>query len=73
MYSHLTGKAEFTLLTEEAMKFGRTWKVVKNLDLEKQDKWWKVLEMEDGVLWMDNFNGKMGFVEKNGRMLETAF
>lgn len=73
MYSHLTGKAEFTLLTEETTKFGRTWKVVKNLDLEKQDKWWKVLEMEDGVLWMDNFNGKMGFVEKNGRMLETAF
>ena len=73
MYSHLTGRAEFTLVNEEVTKFGRTWKVVKNLDLEKQGKWWKVLEMEDGVLWMDNCNGEMGFVENNGRILETAF
>ena len=77
MYSHLTGKAEFTLVNEEVKKFGRTWKVGKGLDLEVQNMdtptWWKVLEMEDGVLWMDNCNGKMAFVEKNGRILKTTF
>ena len=73
MYSHLTGKPEFTLLNEEVTKFGRTWKVVKDLDLTDDDIWWKVLEMEDGVLWMDNINGEMAFVENNGRILETTF
>ena len=72
-YSHLTGNPEFTLLNEEVTKFGRTWKVVKALDLTDQDIWWKVLEMEDGVLWMDNINGDMAFVEYNGRILETEF
>ena len=73
MYSHLTGKPEFTLLNEEVTKFGRTWKVVKDLDLTDDDIWWKVLEMEDGVLWMDNINGEMAFVENNGRILVTTF
>ena len=77
MYSHLTGKAEFTLLNELVNKFGRTWSIVKDLDLEKEENgfpiWWKVLEMEDGVLWMDNCNGEMAFVENNGRILKTIF
>ena len=75
MYSHLTGKAEFTLINEEVKKFGRTWKVSKGLDLEVQNMvipiWQKVLEMEDGVLLMDNCNGKMAFVENDGRILKT--
>ena len=75
-YSHLTGNAEFTLVNEEVTKFGRTWKVVKSLDLLEQEDgfpiWWKVIEMEyDGVLWMNNCNGEMAFVEKNGRILKT--
>ena len=75
MYSHLTGKAEFTLINEEVRKFGRTWHIVKSLDLKEQENgfpiWWKVLEMEDGVLLMDNCNGKMAFVENDGRILKT--
>ena len=74
-YSHLTGNAEFTLVDEEVMKFGKTWKIVKDLDLAEQEDgfpiWWKVLEMEDGVLWMNNCNGEMAFIEKNGRILKT--
>ena len=77
MYSHLTGNAEFTLINEEVRKFGRTWHIVKSLDLKEQENgfpiWWKVLEMEDGVLWMDNCNGEMAFIEKNGRILKTIF
>ena len=76
-YSHLTGNAEFTLINEEVRKFGRTWYIVKSLDLKEQENgfpiWWKVLEMEDGVLWMDNCNGEMAFIEKNGRILKTIF
>ena len=74
-YSHLTGNAEFTLVSEEATKFGRTWKMVKDLDLAEQEAgfhiWRKVIEIEDGVLWMNNCNGEMAFIEKNGRILKT--
>ena len=74
-YSHLTGNAEFTLVSEEATKFGRTWYIVKSLDLAEQEDgfpiWWKVIEIEDGVLWMNNCNGEMVFIEKNGRILKT--
>ena len=76
-YSHLTGNAEFTLVSEETTKFGRTWYIVKSLDLAEQEDgfpiWWKVLEMEDGVLWMNNRDGVMAFVENNGRILNTMF
>ena len=76
-YSHLTGNAEFTLVSEEATKFGRTWKIVKGLDLAEQEDgfpiWWKVLEMEDGVLWMNNRDGVMAFIENDGRILKTIF
>ena len=75
MYSHLTGKAEFSLLNEEVKKFGRTWIIGKGLGLKVQNMgtpiWQKVLEMEDGVLWMDNCNSKMAFVENDGRILKT--
>ena len=75
MYSHLTGNAEFTLINEEVRKFGRTWHIVKSLDLKEQENgfpiWWKVLEMEDGVLLMDNCNGKRAFVETDGGLLKT--
>ena len=74
-YSHLTGNAEFTLVSEETTKFGRTWKMVKDLDLAEQEDgfpiWWKVLEMEDGVLWMNNRDGVMAFIENDGRILKT--
>ena len=36
-YSHLTGNAEFTLINEEVRKFGRTWYIVKDLDLKEQE------------------------------------
>lgn len=74
-YSHLTGNAEFTLVNEEVMKFGKTWKIVKSLNLLEQEDgfpiWWKVIEMEAGVLWMNNCNGEMAFIEKDGRILKT--
>ena len=77
MYSHLTGNAEFTLINEEVRKFGRTWHIVKSLDLKEQENgfpiWWKVLEMEDGVLWMNNRDGVMAFIENDGRILKTIF
>ena len=76
-YSHLTGNAEFTLVSEETTKFGRTWKIVKDLDLAEQEDgfpiWWKVLEMEDGVLWMNNRDGVMAFIENDGRILKDIF
>lgn len=74
-YSHLTGNAEFTLVSEETTKFGRTWHIVKGLDLAEQEDgfpiWRKVIEIEDGVLWMNNCNGEMAFIENNGRILKT--
>ena len=77
MYSHLTGSAEFTLVNEKVTKFGRTWEIVKNLDLGEKENgfliWWKVIEMEDGVLWMNNYDGEMAFVENNGRVLKSIF
>ena len=76
-YSHLTGNAEFTLVNEEVTKFGKTWKMANRLNLLEQEDgfpiWWKVIEIEDGVLWMDNCNGEMAFIEKNGRILKTIF
>lgn len=77
LYSHLTGEAEFTLLNGEVNKFDRTWKIDKHLDLAEQEDgfpiWWKVIEIEDGVLWMNNRDGEMAFVENNGRILKTIF
>lgn len=76
-YSHLTGGVVFTLLNGEVKKFDKTWKIVKNLDLNESVNgspiWWEVLKMDDGVLWMDNYNGEMAFVENNGRILKTMF
>jgi hypothetical protein len=47
------------------------------LDLEEEVNgspiWWEVLKMEDGVLWMNNYDGEMAFVEDNGRILKTMF
>ena len=77
LYSHLTGDAEFTLLNREVKKFDRTWKVVRNVDLNRTESgypvWWEVLKMDDGVLWMNNCDGYMAFVENNGRILKTEF
>ena len=74
-YSHLTGNAEFTLVNEEITKFGKTWKMVNRLNLLEQEDgfpiWRKVIEIEDGVLWMNNCNGEMAFIQKNGRILKT--
>ena len=65
-------------LTKKVTKFGRTWEIVRKLDLNMVDDggtpiWWKVLEVEDGVLWMNNLDGEMAFVETNGRILTTMF
>ena len=78
LYSHLTGEAEFTLLYGEIKKFDRTWEIVRELDLNIIDDggtpiWWKVLKMEDGVLWMNNYDSEMAFVENNGIILKTLF
>jgi hypothetical protein len=77
LYSHLTGEAEFTLLHGEVIKFDRTWKILKHLDLSEESYdcplWWEVLKMEDGVLWMNNRDGVMAFVENDGRILHTIF
>jgi hypothetical protein len=67
----------FTLLNGEVKKFDRTWKIVKDLNLEEEVNgspiWWEVLKMEDGVLWMNNYDGEMAFVENNGRILKSIF
>lgn len=78
LYSHLTGEAEFTLLSGEINKFDRTWEIVKELNLNEIDDggtpiWWEVLKMEDGVLWMNNCDGYMVFVCNNGQLLQTYF
>ena len=77
LYSHLTGDAEFTLLTNKVTKFGRTWEIVRSFDLYREEGgsfvWWEVLKMDDGVLWMNNLDGEMVFVEKCGRILKTLF
>ena len=77
LYSHLTGDAEFTLLHSKVRKFGRIWEIVQNLDLKRTENgypvWWEVLKMDDGVLWMNNCDGYMAFIENNGRILKTLF
>lgn len=77
LYSHLTGDAEFTLLHSKVRKFGRIWEIVQNLDLKRTENgypvWWEVLKMDDGVLWMNNCDGYMAFIENNGRILKTYF
>jgi hypothetical protein len=77
LYSHLTGDAEFTLLHSKVRKFGRIWEIVQNLDLKITENgypiWWEVLKMDDGVLWMNNCDGCMAFIENNGRVLKTYF
>ena len=76
-YSHLTGEAEFTLLNTEVTKFGKIWEIVRKLDMSREVGgtfvWWEVLKMDDGVLWMNNLEGEMAFVEKCGRILKTSF
>lgn len=77
LYSHLTGDAEFTLLHSKVRKFDRIWDIVQDVDLKRTENgypvWWEVLKMDDGVLWMNNCDGYMTFVENNGRMLKTEF
>lgn len=77
LYSHLTGDAEFTLLHSKVRKFDRMWDIVRDVDLKRTENgypvWWEVLKMDDGVLWMNNCDGYMTFVENNGRMLKTEF
>ena len=77
LYSHLTGDAEFTLLHPKVTKFGRTWEIVHKFDLNCEEDgcpvWWEVIKMDDGVLWMNNLDGEMVFVEKCGRILQTSF
>ena len=77
LYSHLTGDAEFTLLTKKVTKFGRTWEIVRRFDLKRKENgcfvWWGVLKMDDGALWMNNLDGEMVFIENNGRILKTSF
>ena len=76
-YSNMTGSVVFTLLTKEVTKFGRTWEIVRELDLKRTENgypvWWEVLKMDDGVLWMNNCDGYMAFVKNNGRILKTEF
>ena len=76
-FSHLTGDSEYILIPKEVEKFGRTWKIVQNLDLEEEINgspiWWEVLKMDSGVLWMNNYDGEMAFVGDNGRILKTTF
>ena len=76
-YSHMTDSVVFTLLTQKVTKFGRTWDIVQKLDLNREEGgspvWWEVLKMDDGVLWMNNLDGEMVFVEKCGRILKTLF
>lgn len=72
-FNQFNGKS----LNEEVTKFGRTWEVVKDLDLKEEVSgcpiWWEVLKMEDGVLWMNNYDGEMAFVMNNGKILKTLF
>lgn len=76
-YSNMTGSVAFTLLYNKINKFDRTWDVVRELDLERVENWypvwWEVLKMDDGVLWMNNLDSEMAFVEKCGRILKTSF
>lgn len=76
-YSNMTGSVVFTLLNRKIKKFDRTWEIVRNVDLKRTENgypvWWEVLKMDDGVLWMNNCDGYMAFVENNGRILKTEF
>lgn len=77
-YSNMTDSVVFTLLTKKVTKFGRTWEIVRDLNLEETTisgcpMWWEVLKMDDGVLWMNNCDGYMAFIGNNGRILKTEF
>lgn len=77
-YSDMSDSVRLKLLPKEVTKFNRTWEVVRKLDLNSTDNgdtpiWWKVLEMDSGTLFMNNYDGEMAFVEINGRILKTLF
>ena len=76
-YSNMTDSVVFTLLTKKVTKFGRTWEIIRKFDFNREEGgcpvWWEVLKMDDGVLWMNNLEGEMVFVEKCGRILKTIF
>jgi hypothetical protein len=78
-YSIMENKVIFTLLHSKVSRFNRMWDIVQKWDFnEHLDKYgeplyWKVLEMDEGTLYMNNADGDMVFIEKSGRVLKTDF
>ena len=78
-YSVMENKVIFTLLHSQVRRFNRMWDIVQKWDFnEHLDKYgeplyWKVLEMDEGTLYMNNADGDMVFIEKSGRVLKTDF
>lgn len=73
------GKPFFTLLNASVEKYGRTWLIIREFNKDAKGfhsgypLWWEVLELDEGILYMDNCNGEMVFVQNDGLILKTTF
>lgn len=54
-------------------KYGRTWEIIhefeQKFDCHGEPKFWEVMKNDDGVLWMNNDEGEVVFIEDNGFIL----
>ena len=57
----------------EVEKYGRTWEIIhefkQKFDCHGEPKFWEVMKNDDGVLWMNNDEGEVVFIENNGFIL----
>lgn len=49
--------------------YGRTWEKINDLQLSEND--WLVITTDFGELWMNNLDGVMYFITRNGVKLKT--
>lgn len=56
-------------------KYGNTWGIIhefkQKFDCHGEPLFWKVMTNDDGVLWMNNVDGEIVFVENNGFILHA--
>lgn len=54
-------------------KYGRTWEIIhkfeQKFDCHGEPKFWEVMKNDDGVLWMNNDEGEVVFIENDGFIL----
>lgn len=57
----------------KVVKYGRTWEIIhefeQKFDCHGEPKFWEVMRNDDGVLWMNNDEGEVVFIENDGFIL----